>query len=143
MGVHKMIKSPEILKQLFLDYKKDAKDNPKLVQDYVGKDADEVYRKKEVPLTMEGFEEYVAEQPDMPLSLDAYFANREGRYEEFVSICHAIKRAIRKDQIEGGMVGIYNPSITQRLNGLADKKEVENSGQITIQAPKEDHGLGE
>ena len=31
---------------------------------------------------------------------------------------------IRQDQIEGGMSGIYNPSITQRLNGLTDKSEV-------------------
>jgi hypothetical protein len=30
------------------------------------------------------------------------------------------------------MVGIYNPSITQRLNGLVDKKETEIKGGLNI-----------
>ena len=72
---------------------------------------------------MEGFEDFVAEIPNMPLSLDAYFANREGRYEDYVSICTYIRRQIRNDQINGGMVGIYNTSITQRLNSLVEKQE--------------------
>ena len=82
-----------------------------------------VYREKEVPLTMEGFEEYVADIPGMPLSLEQYFSNRDGRYEDFVAICSRIRRSIRKDQIEGGMVGQYNASITQRINGLVEKTE--------------------
>jgi hypothetical protein len=35
---------------------------------------------------------------------------------------------IRQDQIEGGMVGQYNPSITQRLNGLTEKTDVTTGG---------------
>ena len=34
-----------------------------------------------------------------------------------------IREVIRRDQIEGGMVGQYNPSITQRLNGLKEQTE--------------------
>ena len=30
------------------------------------------------------------------------------------------------------MVGIFNPSITQRLNGLVDKKETELKGTLNI-----------
>jgi hypothetical protein len=33
---------------------------------------------------------------------------------------------IRNDQIDGGMVGQYNSSITQRLNGLVEKTENKN-----------------
>jgi hypothetical protein len=33
---------------------------------------------------------------------------------------------IRNDQIDGGMVGQYNPSITQRLNGLVEKTDNKN-----------------
>lgn len=58
-------------------------------------------------------------------------ANREGRYAEFVPICRTIKQRIRNDQIEGGMAGIYNPSITQRLNGLTEKTENENRNENT------------
>lgn len=123
MGVHKLIESPETLYSLFIQYRESIKSDPITVKDWVGKDAVTVEREKEKPLTMEGFENFVADIPNMPYELSQYFANREGRYEDFVPICSRIKRSIRQDQIEGGMAGIYNPSITQRLNGLAEKIE--------------------
>ncbi len=46
-----------------------------------------------------------------------------------MNICSRIKRAIRQDQIEGGMVGQFNPSITQRLNGLTEKTDVTTNGK--------------
>lgn len=123
MAKKKYIETPERMWELFLAYKKETKDNPKLVQDFVGKDGYKVYREREKPLTMEGFENYVADQ-DVIQDLGDYFANTDGNYEEYSTICSRIRRQIRQDQIEGGMVNIYNPSITQRLNGLTDKSEV-------------------
>jgi hypothetical protein len=122
-GRPRMIESPEQLFKSFKDYVAALKANPIKVHDYAGKDADEVYRRKERPLTMEGFENYVYDIGG-PISLEHYFANSNDKYDEFCTICRAIKREIRADQIEGGMVGIYNPSITQRLNSLVDKQEV-------------------
>lgn len=124
MGLHKMIENPEKLRDLFKQYKEWVAKNPRLIEDYVGKDGDRVMREKPRCLTMEGFENFVAEIDGMPDGLEQYFSNREKRYENFVAICLRIKREIRQDQIEGGMAGIYNPSITQRLNGLTDKQEV-------------------
>lgn len=120
--------SPESMLSYFARYAKYVKDNPVEVQDFVGKDATEVFRKKEQPLTLEGFEDFVAENGG-PYTMVNYFANSGGRYEEFSSVCFFIRRKIRADQIKGGMVGIYNPSITQRLNGLTEKTEtvVKNS----------------
>lgn len=118
----KAIKKPEDLFGLFLEYKDKVKSEPILVTDWVGKDADKVNRPKEKPLTYEGFQNYV-EDLGIISTLDHYFINYEKRYELFVGVCSRIKRHIRQDQIEGGMAGIYNPSITQRLNGLADKTE--------------------
>lgn len=123
MGVHKMIETPEKLLELFKQYKKWRDENPIMVHDFIGKEGRSDYREKQLPLTMEGFEDFVSEIPNMPLGLEQYFSNREGRYEDFVAICSYIKRQIRKDQINGGMVGIYNTSITQRLNNLVDKQE--------------------
>jgi len=60
-----------------------------------------------------------------------YFENKEGYYEEFGGICRAIREEIREDQIIGGMLSFYNPSITQRLNGLVEKQET----SITIEQP--------
>jgi hypothetical protein len=71
---------------------------------------------------MEGFENYCADNGIIQ-DLGHYFENRDERYSDYVAICSRIKRAIRQDQIEGGMVGQYNPSITQRLNNLVDKQE--------------------
>ncbi len=76
----------------------------------------------EVPLTKEGFYNYLADK-EFIISARDYFSNREERYTDFVPICARIIEAIRQDQIEGGMVGQYNPSITQRLNGLAEKSD--------------------
>jgi hypothetical protein len=52
-----------------------------------------------------------------------YFVNQENMYNEYLNICMRVRKAIREDQISGGMVGQYNPSITQRLNGLVEKQE--------------------
>lgn len=126
MGKKKYIETPEILWQHFLDYKEYVKKRPILIKDWVGKDATDVYREKERPLTIEGFENYL-EDKEVISHLSDYFANTNGNYSDYSTICSRIKRNVRQDQIEGGMAGIYNPSITQRLNGLVDKKEVEHN----------------
>ena len=122
MGKRKYIESPEVMWEHFLSYKKEVKSNPILVKDWVGKDADEVYREKEKPLTIDGFECWCYDNGIIS-DLSQYFANTEQRYTEYQTICSRIRKAVRTDQIEGGMAGIYNPSITQRLNGLVEKSE--------------------
>lgn len=112
MAKHKYIETPEKMLELFNAYCESVKSNPKLKNDFAGKDAEEVVKKLERPLTMEGFENYVFEQ-GLNADLSHYFANYEGRYTDYLAICSHIRRVIRQDQIEGGMVGIYNPSITQ------------------------------
>ena len=57
--------------------------------------------------------------------LSHYFSNANKAYDDYLAICSRIKKTIRKDQIEGGMVGQYNASITQRLNGLVEKQQTE------------------
>lgn len=131
MGLEKMIKDPQKLWDLFKEYKEQNKNNPVVIEDYVGKDAIRVMREKPRALTMEDFENYVADIDDMPVALDQYFANRENRYTDFVSICSRIRREIRADQIAGGMAGVYNPSITQRLNGLVEKTE----SKVVVEQP--------
>jgi len=123
MGIHKNIESPETLWNHFLDYKKIIKENPILVQDFVGKDADEVERKKQKPLTFIGFQNYL-DDINVISDVTDYFENKDGRYSDFIRICSRIKRNIQEDQISGGMVGIYNPSITQRLNHLVERNEI-------------------
>ena len=129
-GAPKKIESPEKLWQYFEEYRKKVKSNPIIVKDWVGKDANSVYREKERPLTIEGFENYL-EDEGIINDLSNYFANSNNAYSEFSTICMRIKRNVREDQIAGGMAGIYNPSITQRLNSLVEKTE-----DVTPQQPK-------
>jgi len=122
MGKKKYIETPEKMWEYFESYKKWVKSNPIQVQDYVGKDAEMVYRTKERPLTIDGFECWCYDN-EIISDLSQYFANTEQRYTEYQTICSRIRKAVRTDQIEGGMAGIYNPSITQRLNNLTERTE--------------------
>jgi hypothetical protein len=122
MGRNKAIETPELMLQYFTEYCEYAKANPIKVHDFVGKDGDEVYRLRERPLTIEGFENYCYNQGVIS-DLGRYFSNHDNAYEDFRTICSHIRRKIRQDQIEGGMAGVYNPSITQRLNSLVEKSE--------------------
>lgn len=130
MGLHKMIEKPEILWDLFQKYKEWVDHNPIKIEDYVGKDANRVMREKPRPYIMEGFENFVADIDGMPNSLEQYFSNKESRYDDFVAICSRIRREIRSNQIAGGMAGIFNPSITQRLNSLVERSETKVDAKI-------------
>ena len=96
---------------------------------YVGKDGDKKTDHPKLPLTMSGFEVFCYDNYG---TVKHYFDNKEGYYLDFGAICSRIKEEIREDQITGGMLGFYNPSITQRLNGLTDKKEIDHKGEISI-----------
>ena len=121
MGRKKLIETPEKMWELFEAYKKEVKSNPLIVHDFVGRDGDDAYRKKEKPLILVGFYNYCRRNAS---DVHHYFENRNKSYNDFGGICRAIKEEIREDQIVGGMANIYNSSITQRLNGLTDKQEV-------------------
>ena len=128
-GRPKNIPSPESMWMFFLQYCKETKEDFILVHDFVGKDAKEVYRKKEKPLTIEGFDNWLFKHGIIS-NLKQYMANSDNRYKEFTTICSRIREHVRQDQITGGMAGIYNPSITQRLNGLVDKQEVSQNVSV-------------
>lgn len=139
MAKHKYIETPERMWELFCEYRDEVKSKPKHKNDFAGKDAEEVIKKLERPLTIEGFENYVADL-DIIDNLSQYFANTEGRYMDYQTICSRIRRTIRQDQIEGGMVGIYNPSITQRLNNLVEKIQEDGTKEINIKVKYERKG---
>jgi hypothetical protein len=141
MAKHKYIETPEKMWEYFQRYRDEIKSNPiKLVEQKKGntiipknfngeiKDLDSIVELPlQRPLTLEGFENWCADN-EIIADLSQYFANTEQRYTEYQTICSRIRRTIRQDQIEGGMAGIYNASITQRLNNLAEKTE--NKTQI-------------
>lgn len=133
MGKNKYIESPEEMWQLFLRYKQDVKSKPIIVKDWVGKDAEEVYREKEKPLTMVGFECFVCEHTDVSYpDLTDYFEGKIESYKDYLPISSRIHAEIKNDQLSGGMTMIYSQNLTARLNGLVDKKETEVKGSLNI-----------
>jgi hypothetical protein len=121
MGRVKLIETPEKLWGLFTEYKNEVKSNPRVKHVFVGKDGSSEYERLERPLTMEGFECFCY---DKGVTVSNYFEDKHNAYADYYAICSRVKREIRHDQIEGSMVGQYNTSITQRLNGLTDKQEI-------------------
>ena len=122
----KYIETPEKLYEIFEEYKKSLK--PREIQKATPKGV--VSEWHTPPLTMEGFEVFVYNWEGIESKgVEQYFSNRDGRYLAYVDICSRIKKEIRRDQIEGGMVGQFNPSITQRLNGLTEKTDVTTQGE--------------
>jgi hypothetical protein len=93
---------------------------------YVGKDGDRKEDPSKVPLTLEGFKRFCRENYG---EVEQYFSNQDKYYDDFIGVCSRIRDEIRENQIIGGLLGFYNPSITQRLNGLIEKTANENTNR--------------
>ena len=124
----RLFNKPEELKAVFEAYKEDVKEQSKewLRIMYVGKDAERKEEGQKVPYTFEGFKRFVRKSHG---EVEQYFLNTGGYYNDFVGICRAIKEEIRENQIIGGMLNFYNPSITQRLNNLSDNIDHTTKGE--------------
>lgn len=130
VGHPRNFKTPEDLWTTFVQYRDWVEKNPIRKMVFVGKDGNKEWEDLPRPLTNEGFGNFCWEKGYG--ETQQYFINQDGFYDEYISICRTIKAIIRQHQIEGGMAGIYNPSITQRLNGLTEKQEVKHDGGLEI-----------
>jgi len=119
------------LEKAWEDYKVDLKEqaNEWLKVQYVGKEGEKKSDPQKVPMTFEGFKRFCYPRYG---NINQYWVNNEDLYKDFVTICARIKDEIRENQIIGGLLGFYNPSITQRLNNLAEQVTTVNkhSGAI-------------
>lgn len=125
----KMIANDEQMWELFEKYKEETKSNPRIKYVFGGKDFTQREEKLERPLTLVGFYNFCRREY---CDVHHYFENTDKRYDSYRGICRAIKDVIRQDQIEGGMIGQYNPSITQRLNGLKEQVQQEHKGGVSL-----------
>ena len=121
----RIFKEPKDLQEVWENYKANLIEQAKSWEkiQYVGKDGDRRIDYPKLPLTLDGFEVYCYGKHGC---VNHYFDNKEGYYDDFGTICSHIRKEIRADQINGGLLGFYNPSITQRLNGLTEKVEQTN-----------------
>lgn len=123
----RIFKHPDELEKAWVEYKafriKEADEWPKV--QYVGKDGDRREDAQKLPLTMDGFEIFCYNNYGC---VNHYFDNSEDQYNDFRTICSRIRKEIRDNQITGGMLGQFNPSITQRLNGLKESQDLNITG---------------
>lgn len=120
----KYIETPEKLYQYFSEYKEWVKQNPYKWHDFVGKDAEEVWKLRQRPLTWIGFEGYLAER-DIISHLGHYEQNTDGSYEAYLPTIARIKRECSSDVVSGALAGVYQQNVATRVEGLTDKREVE------------------
>jgi hypothetical protein len=131
----RIFKTPQDLAKAWEEFKEDlkeqARDWPKV--QYVGKDGERMVDYPVLPITLEGFYRFCRGKYG---DVKEYFVNRpnDGKryYDEFTTICHACKDECREHQIIGGMIGNFNPSITQRLNGLKEHTDTVSTTSIQI-----------
>jgi len=131
-GRPRNIDSPEMMWKLFRDYVVDlkSKESEWLKVQYVGKEGVRETDELKLPLTLEGFKRYCW---DIKVGcIEQYFKNIDDKYSEFLPICSRVKNSIRENQITGGLLNVFNPSITQRLNDLSDKKEIDVKGSLNV-----------
>ena len=128
LGRPRNVETPEDMTILFDGYVKSIV--PRIKIEYVGKDGERVETPLRTPLTFEGFKDYCWDENVG--DVEQYFTNLNQKYTDFLGVCLRIKNKIRRDQVEGGMVGQYNPSITQRLNNLKEVTESTVTTSINI-----------
>ena len=127
----RIFKSPDDLNKAWGEFKNDLdiQANHWLKIQYVGKEGQRMTDAQKVPMTFEGFKRFCRNNYG---EVEQYFTNQDDCYNDFIGICRAIKEEIREDQIIGGLLGFYNPSITQRLNNLAENTKTELSGGLNV-----------
>lgn len=123
-----MFENPAELWGEYLDYAEYCKSNPIEIEDWVGKDAVKVVRKKPLPQTLTGFILFVGGSTNWWQEL----RKNKNLTPEYLGVLRAIEASITTQQVSGAMAGIYQQNIVARINGLADVKEVQNSGEITV-----------
>lgn len=141
-GRPRKFNSPTDLINAFEKYCRWAKENPMVVTDRSTKKFKAELVDNKVRQTP-GAAETSQATVERPLTIDGFCAHAgisnwtqmKANYAErpgFMSIFACIERAIRDQQSAGGLIGIYDSSLTARIAGLADKKEVTLEGDLSV-----------
>lgn len=123
--------TPESLLQTFYEYVEHTNNSPFLVHEFVGKDGMSVMKAKQRPISVWQFENYVFEK-GIAKSLDQYFTNQNGSYNDFLEVTTYITRKCKAETIDGTLAGVYNGNITKALYGLTENIKQTNDGKIEV-----------
>lgn len=110
------IETPEELWENYIEYCKFLEENPLYEQDFVGKDAIEVYKRKLRAQTKDGFA--------LACGLSGWEIIKDWKERKgFSEIITRIEKYIFNQKFEGASSGLLQQNIIARDLGLVDKKE--------------------
>lgn len=118
-GRELLFSSGELLWQAAVEYFEMCDELNHEQDDWVGKDAEHVIRKKSHPYTLIGFCRFVG-------ASESWFKNfrkNENLDDNFLSVITRIEQTIYEQQYSGAVTGIYQQNIIARALGLSDKVE--------------------
>jgi len=131
MGLRKNIETPEILWDLFIQYRDELINNPLYRNEFNAKAGRIVSIPLKRPLTWAGFEAFCYDKGIIQ-DLEDYRYNTGGRYKGFKGIITRINSVMYAEKFEGAAAGIYQQNIIARELGLTDKKDLSSSdGTLT------------
>ncbi len=135
----RIFKSPAELANAFEEYKQHLEqesERKKWKSTYfVGREGKREYVNPKLPIILKGF--YIYCKNRFGGHIHQYFDNKDNYYDDFVVTCRAIRDEIEVDHITGGLLNLYNPSITQRLHGLSENVNVSEFTRPILENGKE------
>lgn len=118
-GRELIFSSPTILWEACVEYFEATDQRKWIKQDWVGKDATEVFRKTDTPYTLSGLYVFL----DIDPKTWALYRERE----DFIPVVTRVEQIMYTQKLEGAMVGAFSPNIVARDLQLADKKEIDHN----------------
>lgn len=123
VGRPMLFSSPTLLWEEACHYFADCDQNPIEVEDWVGKDAVSVTRRKPLPYSLTGFCIWVNASTNW---LREFKKAREAdKDEDFLEVIHRIEQIIFSQQYNGAAGGVYQQNIVARALGLVEKSDAQ------------------
>ena len=129
-GVEAMFTDPAKLWVGALEYFEASDQRTWDEQNRVGKDGEEVIKHHPTPYTLSGLCVFLGVNTQ-------YFGSFRDSVTfksnpDFDKVYTCINDIIRTQQVEGGMTGFFNPSLTARINNLTDRQDITSGGQPVL-----------
>lgn len=116
--------TPDALWAAFESYVEWTNNNPIIVIDYRGKDAERVELPHKRPLTVHGFQAHV--NGGIRWWSEFKDESKTAQGDNFSEVIRMIDNAIYRDKFDGATVGTYKENIIARDLGLTDKSQVDH-----------------
>lgn len=120
-GGEYQFKTPEDLRNSCEEYFAWCEQNPIRGQRLVKKENGETETRDEMyprPLTFEGLCDHIG------IADWSHFVAQNKEREGFADVFGWVRNKVRRNQIEGGLVGLYRENLTARLNGIAENMAI-------------------